>query len=120
MNKSTQLFWMGCVPARLLMIYIAYCLDRGCVDDKYRIPFILFALFIGLPFFYRYFSGTRQTGLETFGAPIWWNHLRPVHGTLYCAYAWLAYKRVKCAYIVLVIDLIVGVLAELHHMYKTK
>ena len=38
---------------------------------------------IALGFITIYVFGWRKTGLETMGAPIWWNDLRPLHGALY-------------------------------------
>lgn len=118
MNKSRVLFWTGCVPARLLMIYIAYCLESGCISSKFRKPFVLITTLFSLSFFYWYLSGDRQTGFETFGKPIWWNRLRPIHGAIWGAYSILAFRGVKCAYLALVVDLLIGIIAELSHTFN--
>lgn len=116
--RSEILFWCACIPVRLLLVSIAYAFEQGHIDDRYRLPFLALILFIGLPFFYRYVSGTRTSGPETFGRPIWWNPLRPIHGMLYTLYAFLFYRRLRGAYLLLLVDVCVGVYAEL--VYKKK
>tara|TARA_Y100001970_G_scaffold285211_1_gene404310 strand:+ start:1464 stop:1724 length:261 start_codon:yes stop_codon:yes gene_type:complete len=73
----------------------------------------LAAIVPGLGFLYFYFSGTRKTGPETFGKPIWWNTLRPIHGILYLIFAYMAINKNHDAWIVLLIDAIIGVIASL-------
>jgi hypothetical protein len=111
--RSAVLFWLACIPTRALLVYLAYAFEHSQIDDKYRLPFLGLVLFIGLPFFYRYLSGTRQSGPETFGRPIWWNTLRPIHGLIYTVFAVLFYYRVKGAYVLLLLDLCIGIYAEL-------
>lgn len=71
----------------------------------------LLALLPAFGFFYLYFSGTRQTGAEVFGAKIWWNNLRPIHGTLYALFAYNAIIGNPNAYLYLLVDVILGLLA---------
>lgn len=102
-QKRNILFIFGCIGTRSLLVYIA----------KQTNKFILFlmgllALFPTIGFFYFYFSGTRQTGAEVFGDKIWWNNLRPIHGTLYGLFAYNALIGNKNAYLYLLIDVIFG------------
>ena len=48
------------------------------------------ALIHAIGFIYIYFTGIRQSGLETFGDKIWWNNLRPIYAILYCLFAYNA------------------------------
>jgi len=58
-----------------------------------------------------YFGGLRKTGAEVFGERIWWNDLRPVHGFLYALFAILALQRNRLAWIVLLVDVLIGLTA---------
>jgi len=47
----------------------------------------LLALAIGTGFLAIWWLGLRRTGAETFGRPIWWDALRPLHGALWLLHA---------------------------------
>jgi len=94
--KRYLLFLFGCIPARLLLTYLAY--------KQYKIiPYITFI--IGFSFWFIYLTNSRKTGAEVFGDKIWWNNLRPLHGSLYIMYS-LAHLR-KFAWILLLIDTLI-------------
>jgi len=48
------------------------------------------ALLPGLGFLVIWAAGLRRSGAETFGSPIWWDALRPLHGALWLAAGALA------------------------------
>lgn len=61
-------------------------------------------------------NGWRKTGLETGGAPIWWNDLRPIHAMLYGVFAYLAYTgQQDIAWKILLVDVGIGFLSFVHH-----
>jgi hypothetical protein len=62
-----------------------------------------------------YFGGLRKTGAEVFGERIWWNNLRPLHGLLYALFAYMALQRDNRAWIVLLIDVVIGFTAFVMH-----
>jgi hypothetical protein len=51
--------------------------------------------------------------LGIFDGNVWWNNLRFIHGIIYGVFAYLAYTHNKHAYIALLIDVIVGIIAFL-------
>ena len=69
-------------------------------------------------FLYLYFTGTRRTGLETGGTPIWWMKYRIIHGLSYLIFSIMALMRVKQAYVVLLLDTLFGLALFLIHHYS--
>jgi hypothetical protein len=68
---------------------------------------------------YFYISGARTTGPETFGDKIWWNDLRPVHAVLYLLFTIMVFTSMrKYAWIVLLIDVMIGLTAFIYFHYK--
>ena len=107
-QKRMLLFLLGCIPMRLLFAYVSY--RQICM------PYLaVIALFISIGFMSIYLFGLRPTGAETFGQPIWWNDLRPVHAVLYAVFAYCAIhpNYAKHAWLVLFTDVIIGLIAFL-------
>lgn len=110
-DKSALLFILGCIPARVALAYVAK------THTEWLRPLAAVALAIGLGFLFIYFTDARKSGAETFGQPIWWNDLRPLHGALYLAFATAAMAGRKDAWVILTIDVMVGAAAFVHHHY---
>ena len=109
--NGTLLFLFGCIGTRLLFTFIAK------THIEY-LPYMGFAaLLVSLGFLYIYFTGSRTTGIETGGKPIWWNHLRPLHATLYGLFAYMAFMKRSDAWKILLVDTTIGLLAFLQHHY---
>ena len=117
-EKSKRLFFLGCIPTRLLLAYIAYALLKNSdkSDNKTLLYMLVAVTFvIGVGFWVIYLKGWRKTGTETFGQQIWWNALRPVHGSLYVLFSLAALLGYKDAWVLLFADVCLGVIAELGH-----
>ena len=69
-------------------------------------------------FIYIFLTGSRKTGMETFGDKIWWNDLRPVHALMYGLFAYNAINKNPNAWIFLLIDVIIGLFSFLIFHYK--
>lgn len=104
--KRELLFLIGCIGSRLFLTYMAY---------KDPIPIAYIATVISFGFMYIYLNGLRKTGIETFGEPIWWDDLRPIHSILYGLYAYLAFSGYPDAWQVLLIDTLFGLTAWTLH-----
>jgi len=102
MNKSEILFLSLCIPSRIALALGA---------KEYPNELIPFALAFALGSLYFYLSGTRTTGAETFGRPIWWNDMRPIHAALWMAFALMAFQGKKWAWKFLAADVILGLIA---------
>lgn len=111
-QKRFLLFLIGCIGTRSLFVYIA-----KNVDTTYLRYMGYLALLPAIGFFYIFFTGSRQTGAEVFGSKIWWNDLRPIHGSLYLLFAYNAIIGNKSAWIYLLVDVIFGLLSFLTFHY---
>lgn len=109
MNKATTLFFLVCVPVRLLL---AYLVRANPEYGKY-------AIIPAFGFFSIYLFRLRKVGLETFGRPIWWDAYRPVHGALYLLAAVYAFRGQTRAYVPLLVDVILGIFLKLKHLKST-
>jgi hypothetical protein len=115
MNKQQKrmfLFLAGCIPARMGVVYLA----RTATTQTLPLMGFL-ALFPAVGFLYFFLTGTRTTGPEVLGDRIWWNALRPLHAAFWAAFAVLALFGYNKAWILLLIDVLVGISAfTLHHV----
>jgi hypothetical protein len=112
-QKRFLLFLIGCIGTRTLFVYAA-----KNVDTTYLRYMGYLALLPAIGFFYIYFTGSRQTGAEVFGAKIWWNDLRPIHGLLYLLFAGTAIMGNKSAWMYLLVDVLIGLVSFLTFHYN--
>jgi hypothetical protein len=111
-QKRFLLFICGCILTRSLFVliaknYIEYLPIMGSL-----------AVLPAIGFFYIYFTNSRQTGNEVFGDKIWWNSLRPIHGSLYAVFAYMALQKNPNAWIILLLDVIIGLSSFLYFHYS--
>lgn len=112
-QKRFILFIFGCLTVRFMFVYIA-----KTVDIKY-LPYLGYlALLPVIGWIYILITGSRKIGTETFGEKIWWDNLRYIHAALYLLFAILAIQRNTDAWIILLVDVIIGLVAFLQHHYK--
>ncbi len=108
--KRILLFLTGCLGTRLALVYYA----RIATPVMLEILGAL-ALLPAIGFFYIYATGSRKTGPEVFGDRIWWNGLRPFHGLMYALFSVMALFHYPQAWIVLLVDVLVGAAAFMDH-----
>jgi hypothetical protein len=112
-KKRFLLFLIGCIGTRLLFVYAA-----KNVGPK-LLPYMGYlALIPAIGFTYIYMTGSRTTGLETFGQKIWWNNLRPLHAILYGLFAFSAIKGNSGSWKILLLDVFIGLVSFLVHHYN--
>ncbi len=112
-QKRFLLFIFGCILVRSLFVYIA-----KTVNIQF-LPYLGYlALLPVIGWVYILATNTRKIGMETFGEKIWWNKLRYIHAFLYLLFAILAIRKNKNAWVVLLIDVIIGLTAFLVHHYR--
>jgi hypothetical protein len=106
------LFLFGCIGSRLMFAITSYFAPGWllCIMG-------VMALFPAMAWFYLFFIGKRDTGLEVFGDTIWWKNLRPVHMLLWSFFAYLAISGNRMAYVVLLVDTALGLGSFLLHHY---
>lgn len=113
-QKRRLLFLVGCIGARL---YLSRFLNK--IEEGYQKWFAIVLCCIGIGFWYIYWYGLRKTGAEVFGDVIWWNHLRPLHGTLYviAGVALLSNDHKMLAWKLIFVDAIIGLVKFLEHHF---
>lgn len=112
LETRLALFLVGCIGVRTLFVVIA---KKSSVE---RLPYLGYlALLPVLGWTWILLTGSRQTGFEA-GGKIWWNDLRIVHLTNYLLFAILAIKKDKNAWMLLAFDVIIGLIAFLHHHWS--
>lgn len=111
-QKRFLLFLFGCIPTRLLIMYVA-----KIVSLQYLPILGYLALLPAIGFIYLYISGARPSGPETFGDKIWWNQLRPIHALFYILFAYNAIHKVKSAWLYLMYDVVLGLSSFLIYHY---
>jgi len=111
-QKRFLLFLFGCIGTRLAFTLLAKNVSLTFL------PYLGYlALIAAIGFLVIYLFGLRQTGAEVFGNTIWWNDLRPIHGILYGTFSFMAISQNPNAWIVLLIDTLVGLSAFLRHHF---
>jgi hypothetical protein len=91
---------------RALFAYMAYH-----AKPRHLRWLAVIALLPAMGFAYLYMTDQRSTGMETFGARIWWKKLRIVHSLLYFWFVLDALTNKPDAYIPLAIDVLLGLVA---------
>ncbi len=104
--KRNLLFLIGCIGTRTSFVLLAKFLNKQYVTYMGYL-----ALFIATGFSIIYLTGIRETGTEVFGDKIWWNNLRPLHALLYFIFAFLAITKNDYAWVPLLIDVLIGLVA---------
>ena len=111
-QKRFLLFIFGCIGLRALFVVIA-----KNIDIKF-LPYLGYiALLFVTGFIYIFVTGSRKTGIETFGDKIWWNKLRPLHALFYGLFAYNAINKNPNSWIFLLIDVIIGLISFLIFHY---
>ena len=108
--KRILLFLFGCIGTRLFLVYLA-----KTVSIQYLPVLGYAALLVAIGLMYFFITGARKTGFEVFGDKIWWNNLRPVHATLYALFAYYAIQKSPNAWMFLLADVILGLVAFVRH-----
>jgi len=111
-QKRFLLFLCGCIMVRFIFVYIAKNYE------EYLQTMGKIALIPAIGFFYIFFTNSRKTGDEVFGDKIWWNTLRPIHGALYGIFSYMAMTNNKNSWVVLLLDVMIGLFSFLFFHYN--
>lgn len=107
--KRSLVFFGACVSTRLLFAVVA------AKVPLHWLPFLgALALVPAVGFMHVFLAKKNRRG-AVFKGPAWWDGLRPVHSLLYLAFAVLAMLRVREAWMLLVADVMIGVIAFTAH-----
>lgn len=112
-TKRYLLFIFGCIGSRLFLTLLAKNLENNNLKLLAIITFL-----ISISFLFIYFIGSKRADkqLEWAGEKkIWWNNLRIVHGSLYLLFSLMVFNNIKNAWLILLIDTMIGLIAWLNH-----
>jgi hypothetical protein len=113
-QKRFVMFLLLCIPTRAFFAYTAKTTNLKTLKNM---GFL--ALLPAIGFMYIYLTKSRQTGLETQGAKIWWNDWRPIYSLIYFSFAYMAINGMKeDAYKALALDVFIGLTTFLVHHYE--
>ena len=102
------LFIFGCLFIRLIFVIIVKKINKN------SLPLLGYiALLPAIGFLVNYFTNIRKRG--ALNQKIWWGYMRPVHALLYFTFSYLAINKSNLAYIPLLLDAIIGLLAFVHN-----
>lgn len=107
-----MLFLFGCVGFRLCLVCLAYRLEGRSMKIAGAL-----ALLPVLGWAFIMLVKRRDTGPEVFGGKIWWQSLRIYHALLWTCFAFMAFKGDPSAYIPLLLDTSLGLLAFTYRRY---
>lgn len=120
MTETMLAFLIGCMGARLAL---AFAISRAKGRVLKALAVVTFLMALG--FFFIWAFGLRPTGREASRdfkthAPIWWDHMRPLHALAFALVAVLAWRgNGSLAARIVVLDALVGLAAfTLHHSSK--
>lgn len=101
------MFLALCIAIR---VALARWVRGASVSQLWYVGVILLIQSLGFALIYTF--GLRKSGGETFGCPIWWNDMRPIHAIMYAIAAWFAIQgNGRHASTALSVDVIVGMTA---------
>ena len=110
LKKKFILFVFGCLLVRFLIVLIAKTINKN------SLPLLGYiALLPAIGFLVNYFTNIRKRG--ALNQKIWWGYMRPVHALLYFTFSYLAINKSKSAYIPLLLDVILGLVAFIHNNF---
>jgi hypothetical protein len=105
-------FLLGCIPTRLAIVVATMK-----ASPKLLKAFSFIAGCVALGFWIIFMFGLRKSGLETNGKPIWWNALRPIHGSLWGLAVYFAYHGdTSKVWKVLLVDVCLGLVSFTIHV----
>ena len=107
------LFFGVCVIVRSVIAVLAWWLGQLANKNFLRAMGCVFLIPM-FGFFIRHASyDTSQVG--AFGGNVWWNKMRLVHALMYRTFGILAIAGFPQAYVILVIDVVLGTIATTNH-----
>lgn len=116
MDRIRLLYYLICIPVRLLLALLAYYYHNKFIQNI----LVIFTCLGGLGFLYLYITNSRSKG--AFGQKVWWNHLRLIHGILFISYAIFSKQESLCsryAFIFLLIDVLISIVVVLRRDLKS-
>ena len=104
MDKKINLFFLLCIPLRLLLVYIAYILPLN------KLKYMGYLMLIPSIGFGNSFLKYKKGDKGAFGGNVWWNNYRLIHSFSYAMFSIQAFLQYNKAWMILFIDAILGLI----------
>jgi len=105
-NKIIVYFLLGCIVARLIMVYIAKIININYLPYYGLVTFIISIMFLR-----NYINSSRKhMEIGFFVNKVWWNNNRLIHSLLYFIFSIMAFYKNKNAWIILLLDTLFGLI----------
>ncbi len=113
-QRRILLFLVGCIGIRTLFVFSAKNINR---DYLPYMGYIAALISFGLA--YIFITNSKGKGTKgAFGGEVWWYNLRPIHAINYAIFAHMAINKSPNAWIVLLIDVVIGLIAHLYYHHS--
>lgn len=110
MTKMLYKFIFGCFILRLTISILA-----KNVANIYLKYMGYIAIIPAIGFIILFITGLRTGGTGAFNNNIWWDYMRPIHAILFLSFSYLAIRGNKHAYLLLLLDSLLGLLSFLNN-----
>lgn len=111
MDKTILYFIFLCFPARILL-----ALSAKIILPKYLPIMAIFTTVISISFFINFIK-YKNNDKGFFGNYVWWNNYRLVHSFNYAIFSIQAFLNYNKAWLVLLIDAIIGLIFFINKYY---
>lgn len=116
-STRTKLFLGGCIPIRLALAGLAYYALHKSENSLLTRGLPVVLMIMGAAMLYLYVTASRMDAPEGGADGTWWAPLRAVHGLLYLAAGLGMMFGYAHAWVFLLADALVGLLAFVYHHY---
>ena len=122
-NSRILAFLGGCILVRIIFAVVAFYFGQKNHSNWVLQSLGIIAIIIGISFFLIHYNilGKEEADKQLLrwhdnDSKMWWDDFRPIHGFLYILFGILALCKVELSYIILVIDVTIGLTAwVIHH-----
>ena len=96
-----------------MTVRIALAIFAKILNPKYLPIMGVATLFISAGFLSAFLFSKKKVG--AFGGEVWWNNMRLVHSIVYLVFAICAIMKKSWSWLILLLDVVIGLLAFLLH-----
>jgi hypothetical protein len=109
-SKTSRMYlFLLCIFVRVLFILIAKNINKN------NLPYLgIIALIPAIGFSITYIKDNK---IGAFGGKVWWKNLRIVHSLMYLLFAIYSLQKKSFSYIILVIDLLIGIIFFINNYF---
>jgi hypothetical protein len=104
MNKLTTLFWLVCIPSRLVFAVVV-----KFIPVRYLPLLTVVVVPVALTFFVKFMTFDPTVSLGAFGQVVWWNRMRLLHAIVWGTVGAMSLTLSTYTYSGLLFDVLIGI-----------